>query len=56
MSYVYTSKYMMGSWQAKPFNSDSSLFLDSCGNYVSMCLYHTSPVLSASYVYQPALS
>ena len=54
-SVIYTSKYMMGSWQAQPFSADSSLLLDSCDNYTSMCLYYTSPLLAAPYVHQHVL-
>jgi len=53
-SFIYTSKYMMGSWQAKPFDADSRLLLDSCGDYTSMCLYYTSPLLVNPYVQQHA--
>jgi len=49
-SFVYTSEYMMGSWQAKPFDADSPLLLDTCNNYTSMCLYYTSPLLTTAYV------
>jgi len=50
-SYVYSSEYMMDSWQARPFDRDNPLLLDTCSNYTSMCLYYTSSLFNAPPLY-----